>query len=102
MEGKSVVGGKVLFLPVAGGMQGIGKIETDGSFCLGTFGKRDGALVGEHHAMILNVVPETGSDKELIFRATETQSLTVEPDKTNHFEIELKSPDWQFVPKGRE
>ncbi len=83
-----------MFLPIAGGMQGLGSIEPNGEFTVGTFGQQDGALVGAHHVMILNVTVGT-SDDEATFRAADDRLFDVKPDTVNQFEIELKSNEWE-------
>ena len=52
LDGKPVATGTVRFLPTAG-RAASGKIESDGSFVLGTYGKSDGALIGMHQVAII-------------------------------------------------
>jgi hypothetical protein len=92
--GKTAIGGRVLFLPKAGGKQGLGIIQPDGTFDLSTFGTHDGALVGEHQAMIVKAAFENDPDETITFRHAEGQPLVVEPDKVNEFAIELGSREW--------
>lgn len=92
--GKLAIGGRVLFLPKSGGKQGLGIIQPDGTFDLSTFGTRDGALVGEHQAMIVKATFQNDSDETITFRHSDKNLLVVESDKVNEFAIELGSRDW--------
>ncbi len=94
-QGKPAVGGRVLFLPDGGGKQGLGTIQLDGRFELGTFSTNDGALLGKHHAMIVRVAFDVKDKKLLTFRRSEEQRIVVEPDKVNEFTIDLGSREWQ-------
>lgn len=57
-DGRPLVGGgRILFVPIssddtATGKAAIGIIAADGTFELGTYGKGDGAVLGEHHIEI--------------------------------------------------
>lgn len=93
-NGQQAIGGRILFLPVGGGKQGIGTIRSDGTFELGTFAKNDGALVGNHQAMIVRAVFDKARDESLAFRRSEGQWIVVEPETVNEFVIELSSGDW--------
>lgn len=94
-EGKPAIGGRVLFLPDGGGKQGLGSIQPDGTFELGTFSTNDGALVGKHHAMVVRSAFDSLGDDLLTFRRAEQQRIVVEPDKVNEFTIDLGSREWQ-------
>lgn len=94
-QGKPAIGGRVLFLPDGGGKQGLGTIQPDGSFVLGTFSADDGALVGKHHAMLVRVAFDPSGKDELSFRRAEQQWIIVESDKANEFAIELAGQEWQ-------
>jgi hypothetical protein len=52
LDGKPLTTGTVRFVPTAG-RAASGKIESDGSFVLGTYGKSDGALIGTHRVAII-------------------------------------------------
>jgi hypothetical protein len=97
-QGARVTSGKVLFLPQGGGKQGIGTIQSDGTFELTTFRRGDGALVGEHHAVVLKATAESGREVGGFERSYQ-QWLAVEADSTNEFSIELDSGEWVPLPK---
>lgn len=94
-QGRPVAGGRVMFLPNGGGKQGLGTIQPDGSYQLGTFGTVDGALVGKHHAMLVRVAMNEHANELESFRRLEDQNITVEADKVNQVDIDLSSPEWQ-------
>lgn len=94
-EGKPAIGGRVLFLPDGGGKQGLGSIQPDGTFELGTFSTNDGALVGKHHAMLVRVAFDGSQGESLTFQRAEEQRIVVEPNKVNEFTIDLGSREWQ-------
>ena len=93
LEGKPMTSGRVLFLPIGGGKQAIGKIEEDGRFELTTFKSGDGALVGRHHAVVLKA-KAASSDATFSFERTDGDNLTVESNKTNEFTIDLETDSW--------
>ena len=95
-EGQTLTSGKVLFLPVGGGKQAIGKIQSDGRFELSTFATGDGALVGEHHGVILKA-KAADSDDKLSFEGLPTNNFTVEADKVNDFQIQVDKVGWKIL-----
>ena len=94
-NGNPASAGRVLFLPADGGKQGLARIRPDGTFTLRTFAADDGAIVGQHHVVIVDVTLDATGDKTHTFAAAEGKPLTVEADKENHFDIELNSPNWK-------
>jgi len=59
LDGKPVTSGVVQFVPAAG-RAATGKIDSDGTYRLGTYGESDGALIGPHKVAI--VAYEAGDD----------------------------------------
>ena len=94
LKNSTFVDGRVLFLPVNGGQQALGVIQEDGTFRLGTFSDDDGALVGEHHALIVKASLAADPDNKLHFRRDESKRITVRPDTENKFEFEMDSDEW--------
>ena len=74
-RGQPLAGGKVLFLPEGGGKQGIGSIQSDGSFELTTFKRGDGALVGWHHVVVLKATSSAEAKVGSFERANKERSL---------------------------
>lgn len=112
-NGQPVKSGSVAFNPAKGpgaetGQIATGQLESDGTFTLTTFDTGDGAVIGQHvvtvtarsedsnfgkkkadgtfdYVLPKSSIPEKYSD------ATKSNLLyTVEANKNNHFEIELK------------
>jgi hypothetical protein len=52
LDGQPLSKGTVRFVP-ASGRAASGKIQSDGTFTLGTFGESDGALIGAHQVAII-------------------------------------------------
>jgi hypothetical protein len=52
LDGKPLATGTVRFLPKAG-RAATGKIRSDGTYRLGTYGESDGALIGKHEVAII-------------------------------------------------
>jgi hypothetical protein len=107
LDGSPVTTGTVRFVPGAG-RAAEGKIQSDGTFTLGTFGKSDGALVGKHQVVIIAYEPSRRAGggppdfrvpspkiKPLVpmkYMAPGTSGLTFEVKPgTNHAELDLKS-----------
>ena len=105
LDGKPLDHGTVYFLPEAGhGAEG--EIQSDGTYRLGTYGKSDGALVGEHRvgvAVLAKPVwppnydnPDRSSKSELSvpahYGSPQTSGIryTVQPG-SNEYNIELVS-----------
>jgi hypothetical protein len=103
LDGSPLTTGSVRFVPEAG-RAATGKIESDGTFVLGTFGQTDGAMIGTHKVAI--IAYEASSDtrpayevrtpsKPLVpqrYMAPGTSGLTKEVKPgDNEFEFDLTS-----------
>lgn len=88
--------GRVVFRPLAGGPTAIGKIDREGKFVMQIADIGNGAPVGSHHVLVVDV-PQRGTNKTLAFRASEHVRLQVEPSHENHFEIVISPPDWTVI-----
>jgi hypothetical protein len=88
VQSRPVTGGRVLFLPVAGGKQALGTIGADGTFVLTCYKNGDGAQVGLNHVVLVDVTTG-GLAKPESYRAAKTNRLQVEAGKENVFAIEL-------------
>lgn len=93
-EGQPVTGGRVLFLPLGGGKQGLGTINADGSFRLSTYLTHDGALVGTHRALLVDATLPKGKNESATFKRSKNAPLVVEGGKENQLVIELPGKDW--------
>jgi hypothetical protein len=54
LDGKPLTTGRVQFIPAAG-REASGRIQSDGSYVLGTYEESDGALIGKHQVAIIAV-----------------------------------------------
>ena len=93
-NGQAVTSGRVLLLPRGGGKQAIGTIADDGKFTVTTFSSGDGALIGNHHAVVLKAT-SSNSDDSFSYESSKDADLQVKPDGPNEFTIELESESWQ-------
>lgn len=59
LDGQPLSTGTVRFVPAAG-RAASGKIRSDGTFTLGTYGKSDGALIGTHQVVVIAYEPAGG------------------------------------------
>jgi hypothetical protein len=65
VDGTPVTSGKVYFAPIAQsenrnvGKQGVGRIQSDGTFVVGTYELGDGAQIGPHRISIVDVEHKT-------------------------------------------
>jgi hypothetical protein len=97
--------GSVVFTPVArpeGGHPGrvaVGRINADGQFRLRTYDKDDGAIVGEHWAMVINTEEELPDGVPEFARVMAPNKFTVEPDMDNEIDIKFTKAE---VRKHRE
>ncbi len=98
VNGTPISGGKILFLPLEGGIQGIGKVRPDGTFTVGTFGSSDGALVGQHHLMLINVTLNDNDEKRFSYEMSDENPVAIDGNIKNIFEFELAAGDWQRLP----
>lgn len=62
LDGKPLPTGTVRFLPSAG-RAAAGEIQSDGTFTLGTFAKKDGALIGMHRVTIVAIQSDPNAPK---------------------------------------
>jgi hypothetical protein len=58
LDGKPVAGAAISFVPVAGGHPATAETDREGRFRLSTFGRQDGALVGDHLVAVTLVKSE--------------------------------------------
>lgn len=104
-DGKPLSGGWVEFQPVEAPLSvgARGEIQPDGTFRLGTFESGDGAIEGEHRALVVPPLPEGDRDEtptprwiiDPRFFRVETSGLrfTVSQDASkNQFHIEVTRP----------
>ncbi len=105
LNGKPISAGTVEFLPAAG-RAAHGKIQSDGTFTLGTYGDADGALLGMHKVAVVAYHPgkvgrpdpavRSTSLKPLVperYLAAGTSNLTFEVKPgDNHAELDLTTP----------
>jgi hypothetical protein len=107
-DGTPLSGGSVEFQPLSSehAVSARGKIQPDGTFQLGTFGSADGAVEGEHRALVIPPAPDRGPMLPSTLRAAvpiidprfqrfETSELkfavTRDPAK-NQFVIQVERP----------
>jgi len=70
IDGQPFTQGKVMFAPIAAGKSSeagrpaFGRLQSDGSFELGTYEPGDGAVVGEHWVTVIRIDPETDQDDQ--------------------------------------
>ncbi len=101
IDGQPFTHGKVMFAPLPGGdnlhpgKAALGLLQPDGSFVLSTYGKGDGAVVGEHTVTIINVPPTTGAakDEPKFKRARAPGDFRVIAGQDNHFDVKLSRQD---------
>jgi hypothetical protein len=91
----SLFQGKVRFAPVAKqdeknpGKPAFGKIESDGTYRLSTLQANDGAVVGEHWVMVVNVEEDLPDGVPEFFRVTLPDKMRVVSGKENQIDIKL-------------
>ena len=109
-DGSPMRTGYVEFQPTAGGTSARARVDSDGSFTLGTFNDTDGAPVGEYVAIVTQSNPpidpkevrklgpehESHADSVQVVslkyasRSTSNLKFNVEPKK-NHFDLTVES-----------
>jgi hypothetical protein len=94
-KGQPCTAGRLLFLPVGGGKQGLGAIQPDGSFRISTFGDGDGALVGTHNVLILNVATVPDAKEALTFKLAKSAPIAIKADAPNELVIALPADNWK-------
>jgi hypothetical protein len=77
LDGKPLERGTVTFLPERGRVA-TGEIQTDGTFTLGTYSERDGAIVGRHRVAV--VVVDQAAAEALAAAAPASDTDIVEAD----------------------
>jgi hypothetical protein len=78
LDGRPVPSGTVRFVPDAG-RGANGKIESDGTYALGTFGQSDGALLGPHKVAI--VAYENGGEERPAYELRNQKMKPLVPEK---------------------
>jgi hypothetical protein len=106
-NGEPLRGGRIIFQPIGQSTNAArGIIADDGSFQLGTYSDRDGAVAGAHKVTITPAVPEDALDDpasiaryrsaiDLRYQSVATTPLEFnvkDNGSTNHFEIVLEPP----------
>jgi hypothetical protein len=95
VDGKPMFQGRVRFAPLAAvegenpGKAAFGSIESDGSYRLSTYTPNDGAVVGEHWVMVVNVEEELPDGVPDFARVTLPEKATVVGGKDNIIDINL-------------
>lgn len=93
VDGTPLNQGKVLFTPIAkgenrrAGHTAVGNINSDGKFRLTTSEPDDGAVVGDHWAVVVNVEEEVPDGVPEFARVTFPEKLTVKPDTDNQLDL---------------
>lgn len=99
LDGEPLSAGYVMVLP-AKGRTARGSIQPDGTFVLGSYGKSDGAQLGEHPVVVAPIPVDEGSGprkrgpkipKRYRTASTSGLSLKVEPGGVDDWVIELTS-----------
>ena len=99
LDGEPLSSGYVMVLPTKGRMAR-GAVQEDGTFVLGSYGKSDGAQIGDHPVVVTPVPSDEGgrssqSNQEIPRRyhraRTSGLRLVVEPGGTDSWLIELTS-----------
>ncbi|MGE0378102.1 MAG: hypothetical protein AB7I48_16265 [Planctomycetaceae bacterium] len=94
MNGQPVTSGRVVFFPANPVGKGAGKpaqamLDSDGEFDLRTYGRSDGAVIGDHRITVLsNPDPSSGEDAKTLGTPNPSK-VTVKAGETNEFEIVL-------------
>jgi len=88
--------GSLLFVPVGGGPSAQGNIDADGSFTMGTYELKDGAILGQHKVMITAITAPGGSGLPEDVIGGDGAPVSVIPDKFGDLEksglvIDVKS-----------
>lgn len=98
MNGQPVTAGRVVFFPTSPVGKGAGKpaqalLNEDGEFELRTYGRSDGAVIGEHRVTVLSTPdPSSGEDVQTLGTPNPAK-VTVKAGEVNEFEIVLTARD---------
>ena len=105
VDGKPLFQGKVRFAPVAHtadanpGKPAFGTIQSDGTYRLTTIEPNDGAVIGEHWVMIVNIEEQLPDGVPEFAKVTLPEKVTVGGGKDNQIDIKLSR---EVVRKYRE
>jgi hypothetical protein len=97
--------GRVLFTPVAtgedrkAGRTALGKIDSEGNYRLTTYATNDGAIVGEHWAIVINSEEDLPKGVPEFARLTLPGKVRVVAEKDNKIDLQFTRDD---VKKYRE
>jgi len=91
MNGAPVTEGRVMFIPqgVKGdkaGKSGIGLLDKEGNFTMGTYSTKDGAVIGEHKVSVISL-PGNGEVKAI--GVADPEVVTVKAGESNTFLIDI-------------
>lgn len=97
LDGQPLTTGTVQFVPAAG-RAASGKIGSDGTYTLGTFGASDGALIGPHKVAV--IAYEAGSDSRPAYEIRNSTIKALVPQKylavgTSELAFDVKPGDNQ-------
>jgi hypothetical protein len=87
--------GRVLFTPVAkgeglkAGRTALGKIDPDGNYRLTTYAPNDGAIVGEHWAIVINAEEDLPKGVPEFARVTLPGKVQVAAEKDNKIDLKF-------------
>ncbi len=95
LDGTPLTKGIVYFVP-EGGRGAKGKIESDGSYTLGTYGKKDGAVIGQHKVFIIATEGEVAFESEEPVKSLVPRRYT--NAKTSGLEFEVKAEETNEAP----
>jgi hypothetical protein len=93
VDDKPLFQGRVLFTPVAkgddrkAGRTALGKIDSEGNYRLTTYAPNDGAIVGEHWAIVINSEEDLPKGVPEFARVTLPEMVRVEADKNNRIDL---------------
>jgi hypothetical protein len=95
VNGTPLEQGKVLFTPIAkgesprAGYVAVGVIDSKGAYRLTTYDPDDGAVVGDHWAVVVNVEEDVPDGVPEFARVTFPEKLTVKPDTDNQIDLKF-------------
>jgi hypothetical protein len=95
IDGRPLSDGRVMFAPVGkgelnSGKPAYGRIDSDGSFFLYTYGDDDGAIVGEHGVTVINTAKESADANAPKFtRVSLPRRFQVVAGQDNQIDIDI-------------